>query len=245
MRVDLKVYPGVRFPAQGFALMAERFSTVKSVIISGCEITTANENKVTLEEGWALVRGRLVQIAGGDFGSSEIPDISGAPLHVMLSVSLTTGEANVDILNATDAAACTDTVDYNENNDGIAYLTLALIDSSWNVTRHVYDAGFVEEITIATNDWVEIEEGDPPVNTGTYRFVYSEPSITATSNQEILPPLQGEMSIADFKTMLKAIQVANIQDGGQTAGSMTLLCTGAKPAIDIKLRILYRGGNYI
>ncbi len=242
IKAELKVYPGVRFPAQGFALMSERFSTVKSVLISGCEVTAASASELILTDGWALVRGRLVQITGDTLGASDIPSISGAPLYVMLSVDITTGAAAVQVLDASHAADCVDTLS-NETNLGIAYLALAIIDSSWNVTRQVYDVGYVTEITIPSASWVSVQENN--VDTGVYSYTYSNGSITTTSNQEILPPLQGSMSMADFKAMLKAIQLANIQDGGQAAGSMTLLCTGAKPSIEIKLRVLFRGGNYI
>lgn len=40
---------------------------------------------------------------------------------------------------------------------------------------------------------------------------------------------------------LEAMQSANIQDGGQTAGNVTLKAYGDKPTIDIPVRLIVRG----
>jgi hypothetical protein len=59
--------------------------------------------------------------------------------------------------------------------------------------------------------------------------------VTATSNQEFLPD-------ADITVeQLSALQTANIVDGGQAAGSVTLKAFGDKPTIDIPLRVIIRG----
>ena len=63
----------------------------------------------------------------------------------------------------------------------------------------------------------------------------SIPKGTATSVNELLPgyPITDEQ--------LAAYQVANLQDGGQTAGSATYQCRGEMPTIDIPVRIIVRG----
>ena len=68
-----------------------------------------------------------------------------------------------------------------------------------------------------------------------YTYTLSVTGVTTTSNQEYLPAL-------DITTeQLKALQAANIQDGGQAAGTATLKAFGTKPTIDLPIRIIKRG----
>lgn len=82
-------------------------------------------------------------------------------------------------------------------------------------------------ITLAAANWA----GTSAPYTQTLSIV----GVTATSNQEFLPA-QG--ITAD---QLTALQSANIVDGGQSAGSVTLKSYGDKPSIDIPLRVIVRG----
>lgn len=59
--------------------------------------------------------------------------------------------------------------------------------------------------------------------------------VTATSNQELLP------AIDVTEAQLKALQAANIQDGGQLANTVTLKAWGEKPLIDLPVRVILRG----
>ena len=59
--------------------------------------------------------------------------------------------------------------------------------------------------------------------------------VTATSANELLP---GSGITAD---QLKALQAANIQDGSQAAGSITVKAYGDKPTINLPVRIIVRG----
>ena len=63
----------------------------------------------------------------------------------------------------------------------------------------------------------------------------SIPKGTAASVNELLPgyPITDEQ--------LAAYQAANLQDGGQAAGSATYQCRGEMPTIDIPVRIIVRG----
>lgn len=70
-------------------------------------------------------------------------------------------------------------------------------------------------------------------SSGTYVLTVS--GVTATSNQEILP------AVGITAEQLEALQAANIQDGGQTAGNITLKAYGDVPAIDIPIRVIKRG----
>lgn len=66
-------------------------------------------------------------------------------------------------------------------------------------------------------------------------YVLSVAGVTAASNQEVLP------AVNITAAQLKALQSANIQDGGQTAGSITLKAFGDVPTIDIPIRVIKRG----
>lgn len=68
-----------------------------------------------------------------------------------------------------------------------------------------------------------------------YSQTISVASVTTTSANEILP---GASITAEE---LEALQSANIQDGGQAAGSITLLAYGDLPAIDLPVQFIVRG----
>lgn len=68
-------------------------------------------------------------------------------------------------------------------------------------------------------------------------FVYTLAitGVTATSYQELLP------AVDITAEQLTALQAANITDGGQAAGSMTLKAYGKKPTVDIPIRVIKEG----
>lgn len=68
-----------------------------------------------------------------------------------------------------------------------------------------------------------------------YTYTISNSAITATSTQELSPATD---ITAD---QLSALQAANIIDGGQAAGSITLKAFGEKPSVDIPIRIIVKG----
>lgn len=87
--------------------------------------------------------------------------------------------------------------------------------------------GTTLSVTLASASW-----------TGTaapYTYTISNAAITATSTQELSPATD---ITAD---QLTALQSANIIDGGQAAGSMTLKAFGEKPSVDIPVRIIVKG----
>ena len=59
--------------------------------------------------------------------------------------------------------------------------------------------------------------------------------ITASTAWEVLPALN------ITNAQLEALQGANLQDGGQSSGSITLLVFGDVPEIDIPVRVIVRG----
>lgn len=66
-------------------------------------------------------------------------------------------------------------------------------------------------------------------------YTLSVSGVTATSNQELIPALNITAA------QLAALQEANIQDGGQEAGRITLKAFGTVPTIDVPIRIIVRG----
>ena len=68
-----------------------------------------------------------------------------------------------------------------------------------------------------------------------YSYTLSVTGVTADSNQEFLPALDITAE------QLTALQAANIQDGGQAEGTVSLKAFGAKPTIDLPIRIILRG----
>jgi hypothetical protein len=66
-------------------------------------------------------------------------------------------------------------------------------------------------------------------------YVVTMDGVTATSNQEFLP------AVNITAEQLEALQAANIQDGGQSAGNITLKAYGDVPTIDIPIRVIKRG----
>lgn len=66
-------------------------------------------------------------------------------------------------------------------------------------------------------------------------YVLSLEGVTTTSNQEFLP------AVGITTEQLEALQAANIQDGGQTDGNITLKAYGDVPTIDIPIRVIKRG----
>ena len=68
-------------------------------------------------------------------------------------------------------------------------------------------------------------------------FVYTLAiaGVTASSYQELVP------AVNITAEQLKALQAANITDGGQAAGSMTLKAYGKVPTVDIPIRVIKEG----
>ncbi|MBC8547490.1 hypothetical protein H8711_11195 [Clostridiaceae bacterium NSJ-31] len=81
--------------------------------------------------------------------------------------------------------------------------------------------------TLYASSWAGSE---PP-----YTYSLSVSGVTTTSVQEILP------TTSATEEQIIALQAANMQDGGQTAGKITVKAWGDKPEIDLPVRIIIRG----
>lgn len=81
------------------------------------------------------------------------------------------------------------------------------------------------ETTLLASGWT----GD----SAPYSYTLSLTGVTADSRQEYLPGLDITVE------QLTALQAANIQDGGQAEGTVTLKAFGTKPTIDLPIRVLH------
>lgn len=81
------------------------------------------------------------------------------------------------------------------------------------------------EATLLASGWT----GD----SAPYTYTLSVTGVTADSHQEFLPALDITAE------QLTALQAANIQDGGQAEGTVTLKAFGTKPTIDLPIRVLH------
>lgn len=85
-------------------------------------------------------------------------------------------------------------------------------------------------VTLYANQWV----GDAVP----YTYTLSLSGVTATSNQDFLPIRKSDGLTPE---MLAALQAADLQDGGQSTGKVTILAYGEKPKINLRMRVILRG----
>ena len=123
-------------------------------------------------------------------------------------------QTEIDTLKKTVA---TNTDGVNANKSAIA-LNKSAIDT--NTAKLVTTT---KSLTLSSSGW----------NSGTYTI--NDSLITATSNQEIIP------AVGITSDQYTALCAAQLVDGGQTTGSLTLTALGAVPTIDIPIRVIYRG----
>lgn len=94
---------------------------------------------------------------------------------------------------------------------------------------------YVDSVATGTTLSVTLASASWAGTAAPYTYTISNSAITATSTQEVSPATD---ITAD---QLTALQSANIIDGGQAAGSMTLKAFGEKPSVDIPVRIIVKG----
>lgn len=227
---SLLTYPEATFTPQDFSIMLDRVSVIKTGILYGCTVEQVEltNNTIKVSAGWVTVRGRLVKLEEGTI-SFALPQTGTVTKYVIVGVNLenTMAPSSCDIY---DAKPTDETDDFNFEN-GKAYCVLATIEADTtgitNVSASpVPERGTEFAYTIAASGW----------NGTAKTYSINNELITATSDQELMPAI----GITD--TQLKALQKANIQDGGQSAGTLTLKAYGTVPTVDIPIRIKYLGG---
>lgn len=81
----------------------------------------------------------------------------------------------------------------------------------------------VKTVTLAVASWTS----------GSYTI--TDDLITETSNQEVIP------AMGITPDQYSALCAAQLVDGGQTTGRLTLKALGVVPTIDVPIRIIFRG----
>ena len=134
----------------------------------------------------------------------------------------------VDLPSAsTGSKGITYLVDSYERTDTDKAVTPKALNNVYKLVKDKADKSAPVTATLLAANWT----GDE----APYTYTLSVTGVTTTSNQEYLPAL-------DITTeQLEALQAANIQDGGQAAGTVTLKAFGTKPTIDLPIRIIKRG----
>lgn len=224
---DLLTYPEHSLSPQDFAIMLERATIIKTGILYGCTTTKASSNTVNVSAGWVAVRGRLVKLDSGTLTFS-LPASGTVIYYALVKVDLANTEAPCSVYISTGMPA-DETSDFNYSN-GVAYCQLAKITAtpldSTVEAMGIINIGNESAYTLLASGW----------DASTKIYTITDALITANSDQEYLP------SIGITDDQLKALQKANIQDAGQSTGTATLKAYGSVPAIDIPIRIKYRGG---
>ena len=219
----LLTFPGANFTPQDFAIMLERVSIIKTGILNGCRVTSLSNNTVSVSEGWAAVRGRVVKVEQGNL-SFELPASGSKTYYVILKIDLS-NTATPSTIYITDTAPSDEDEDFNYRADGKAYCCLATIITDPLTINQVLtpEVGQTFVKTLAAASW----------DNGLYRL--TDHNFTAVSNQDFMP------AVNITAEQLEALQSANIVDAGQGAGYIDLKAYGDVPTVDIPIRVIFRG----
>jgi hypothetical protein len=229
----LKVYPNAELSHQDFAIMMERMAIMKTGILSGCRVDyiATTPTAVGINAGWVTVKGRLVKVGQGSLGFTPLYTSGATPtrIYVYVVVNLATGTATVHADDQYDPEDY-DEEDFNYSGVGMAACVIATFmnnDVSGTIEQETYKkVGSTQEVTLSASGW----------NATNKTYTITSTLITSDSYQRIVPGID----ITEDK--LKALQAANIQDAGQTNGSLTIKAYGTIPTVDIPIRVIYLGG---
>lgn len=221
----LTVYPEAEMTHQDFAIALDWISNMRSGIAYGCGITKSGSNGVKVAEGWIVIHGRIVHVNGGTITVplSESGTVT-KYLYAKIDLANAASPCTIDVFST---APGTDDDDFNPKY-GVAYLQLAEIsitESGITISGNT-TAGNILLTTLTASNWSG--------SSGSATYTISDGRITSTSVQDVTPV------VGITAAQLKAYQEANIQDGGQVAGTLTLKAYGTKPTINIPVRVIFR-----
>ena len=140
------------------------------------------------------------------------------PANSLLVETLTDERYNADVCGICQGLYSLDMTDFEDLNQFLGPFT-----------QHIKaeKSSSVKSLTLSSTSWTGTE---PPF---TYNLYVS--GVTSTSNQELLPGLN------ITQKQLDVLQAANLQDGGQASGRLTLKAWGNKPDVNLPIRIIVRG----
>lgn len=166
-------------------------------------------------------------------------DISLAQLYIpansLLVETLTDERYDTSVCGICQGLYSLDMTDFEDLNQFLGPFTQHIKDTSIHVTtsnktawnKKAEKSSSVKSLTLSSTSWTGTE---PPF---TYSLYVS--GVTSTSNQELLPGLN------ITQKQLDVLQAANLQDGGQASGRLTLKAWGNKPDVNLPIRIIVRG----
>ena len=230
---ELLVYPGQELTPQDFAIMMERISVIRSGILSGCTITFSEteENTLNVAEGYVFVRGRLVKVNAGTLDTSSLSSsVTTWYVYARLHLSEVEG-GDLCTVYVTDTAASDATSEFNENDSGIAYATLATITVSGKQIKQVTtpEIGTVESFMLNSSGWSSTGDGLPI-------YTLSDPRFNSSVHLEIVPRIVGN----DY-AYLRVLQTANLQVYSIGEGTLVLASYGFQPTVNLELGMIFRG----
>lgn len=146
---------------------------------------------------------------------------------------LVNGTAYLDVsLNADGCDVVGTAINKNNLLSDSTKEALELTQSDPTVNNALYTLAKAAKSTLTTKTLSQTGwTGDEPP----YTYSLSVSGVTTTSVQEILP------TTTATEEQIIALQAANMQDGGQSVGKITIKAWGDKPEIDLPVRIIIRG----
>lgn len=179
---------------------------------------------ITMGDGTTQLSDHLIEFADDGIGTPSIVPID-ADLLEGHDAQYFTDYADTAVANLVNSAPST--------LDTLNELAQALGDDpnfATTVTNQIAlkaNKSLAAVDTLKASDWVG--------TSAPYSITKTLAGVTSTSVQEFLP------AVGITAAELEQLQAANIIDGGQSTGSITLLAYGDKPTINIPIRIIRRG----
>ena len=205
------------------SLLLNKVDKVSGNGFSTHDYTTAEKNKLAGLKNYTLPTATSSVLGGVKVGSNL--SISSGVLSATVPTKVSQLTNDSGFLTSVPSEYITET---ELNAKG--YQNATQVNNAITSKGYITDADIASPmttITIAASAW-----------TADKKYTISDSRITATSNQEFLPPIYVE---GTNDAIIDAIQAANIQDVGQSAGKAVIQCKGDKPTISIQLRIIFRG----
>lgn len=216
------------------SLLANKVDKVSGKGLSTNDYTTTEKNKLAGLKNYTLPTASSSTLGGVKVGS-----------NLSISSGVLSATVPTKVSQLTNDSGYQTSTQVNSAITSKGYQTSAQVESA--ITAKGYQTASQVNSAITSKGYITEADIDSPTTTITIaasawssdnKYTISDSRITATSNQEFLPPLYIE---GTNDAMIDAIQAANILDVGQSAGKAIIQCKGDKPTITIQLRVIFRG----
>lgn len=223
-----------RFLTKIKALLANKVDKVSGKGLSTNDYTTTEKTKLAGLKNYTLPTASSSTLGGVKVGS-----------NLSISSGVLSATVPTKVSQLTNDSGYQTSTQVNSAITSKGYQTSAQVESA--ITAKGYQTASQVNSAITSKGYITEADIDSPTTTITIaasawsadgKYTVSDSRITATSNQEFLPPLYVKGTNDEI---IDAIQAANIQDVGQSAGKAIIQCKGDKPTISIQLRVIFRG----